>query len=156
MRQIDPVHRLRLVNAWVLTRYRDIEAVLRDHRRFGNAGRILVETIPLSLLYIDPPEHTRIRALVSKACSCDRTTTAVCYAPVWLCSTAVSSATSVLLTTARSKPPDRVNPCYRFTAFGIGTHPNGVEAAYMRFDLFERRWEFMEVWSDYLVNRLDG
>ena len=67
LRQIDPVHRLRLVNAWVLTRYRDIEAVLRDHRRFGNAGRILVETIPLSLLDIDPPEHTRIRALVSKA-----------------------------------------------------------------------------------------
>ena len=67
LRQIDPVHRLRLVDAWVLTRYREIEAVLRDHRRFGNAGRILVETIPLSLLDIDPPEHTRIRALVSKA-----------------------------------------------------------------------------------------
>ena len=47
---------------------------------------------------------------------------------------------------------ERMHP----TAFGIGTHPNGVEAAYMRFDLFERRWEFMEVWSDYLVNRLDG
>ena len=67
LRRIDPVHRLRLVDAWVLTRYRDVEAVLRDHRRFGNAGRILVETVPLSLLDLDPPEHTRLRALVSKA-----------------------------------------------------------------------------------------
>ncbi|MDE0218205.1 MAG: cytochrome P450 [Spirochaetaceae bacterium] len=67
LRRIDPVHRLRLVDAWVLTRYRDVEAVLRDHRRFGNAGRILVETVPMSLLGLDPPEHTRLRALVSKA-----------------------------------------------------------------------------------------
>ncbi len=67
LRETDPVHRMRLVNAWVLTRYQDIEAVLRDHRRFGNAGRIIVETVPLSLLEIDPPEHTRLRALVAKA-----------------------------------------------------------------------------------------
>ncbi len=67
LRRIDPVHRLRLIDAWVLTRYRDVEAVLRDHRRFGNAGRILVQTVPLSLLDLDPPEHTRLRALVSKA-----------------------------------------------------------------------------------------
>ena len=67
LRSIDPVHRLRLVDAWALTRYRDIEAVLRDHKRFGNAGRILVETVSLSLLDLDPPEHTRLRSLVSKA-----------------------------------------------------------------------------------------
>ena len=67
LQEIDPVHRLRLVDAWVLSRHRDIEAVLRDHKRFGNAGRILVETVPLSLLDLDPPEHTRLRALVSKA-----------------------------------------------------------------------------------------
>ena len=67
LRTTDPVHRLRLVDAWALTRYRDADAVLRDHKRFGNAGRILVETIPLSLLDMDPPEHTRLRALVGKA-----------------------------------------------------------------------------------------
>ncbi len=67
LRSTDPVHRMRLVNAWALTRYRDVEAVLRDHRRFGNADRIFVETVPLSLLDIDPPAHTRLRLLVSKA-----------------------------------------------------------------------------------------
>ena len=67
LRSIDPVHRMRLVDAWVLTRYRDVEAVLRDSKRFGNADRILVKTIPLSLLDTDPPAHTRLRGLVSKA-----------------------------------------------------------------------------------------
>ena len=62
LRSIDPVHRLRLVDAWVLTRYRDVETVLRDHKHFGNAGRILVPTVPMSLLDLDPPEHTRLRA----------------------------------------------------------------------------------------------
>ena len=67
LQEIDPVHRLRMVDAWVLSRHRDVAAVLRDHRRFGNAGRVLVETVSLSLLNLDPPEHTRLRTLVSKA-----------------------------------------------------------------------------------------
>ena len=67
LRSKDPVHRMRLVKAWALTRYEDVEAVLRDHKGFGNGDRILVKTIPLSLLDMDPPEHTRVRALVAKA-----------------------------------------------------------------------------------------
>ena len=67
LRTTDPVHRMRVVDAWALTRYEDAERVLRDHRRFGSSGRVLVETISLSLLDLDPPEHTRLRALVSKA-----------------------------------------------------------------------------------------
>ena len=67
LRSTDPVHRMRVIDGWALTRYRDVEAVLRDHKRFANAGRILVETVPLSLLDLDPPEHTRLRLLVSKA-----------------------------------------------------------------------------------------
>ena len=67
LRSKDPVHRMRLVKAWALTRYEDVETVLRDHKGFGNGDRILVKTIPLSLLDMDPPEHTRVRALVAKA-----------------------------------------------------------------------------------------
>ena len=67
LRSKDPVHRMRLVKAWALTRYADVEAVLRDHKRFCNGDRILVKTIPLSLLDMDPPAHTRVRTLVSKA-----------------------------------------------------------------------------------------
>ena len=39
LRRKDPVHRLRLQDAWVLTDYADVDMVLRDSRRFGNAGR---------------------------------------------------------------------------------------------------------------------
>ena len=37
MRQRDPVHRMRLLDGWALTRYKDCDAVLRDHARFSNA-----------------------------------------------------------------------------------------------------------------------
>ncbi len=67
LRTLDPVHHMRTIDAWALTRYRDVEAVLRDHARFANADRVLVETISMSLLELDPPAHTRLRLLVSKA-----------------------------------------------------------------------------------------
>ena len=35
LRANDPVHRMRLINGWVLTRYEDVDTVLRDHRRFS-------------------------------------------------------------------------------------------------------------------------
>ena len=55
LRTLDPVHRMRTIDAWALTRYRDVEAVLRDHARFANADRVFVETISMSLLELDPP-----------------------------------------------------------------------------------------------------
>ena len=36
LRSIDPVHRMRLVDAWALSRYQDVEAVLRDHEVAGH------------------------------------------------------------------------------------------------------------------------
>ena len=58
---------MRLVDAWVLTRYEDADAMLRDHERFGAEDRRFYDAGLTTLLDIDPPDHTRLRALVSRA-----------------------------------------------------------------------------------------
>lgn len=63
LREEDPVHRSPL-GFWVLSRYADVAALVRDprlgHEMDGsNEGA--------SMLFRDPPAHTRLRSLVSKA-----------------------------------------------------------------------------------------
>ncbi|HEY7140592.1 MAG TPA: cytochrome P450 [Methylomirabilota bacterium] len=76
LRAEDPVHRHPL-GFYVLTRYDDVAGFLRDGR-FGKGGyQALFESrfgsgpdgpwLPMSMLFRDPPDHTRLRALVSKA-----------------------------------------------------------------------------------------
>jgi cytochrome P450 len=75
LRAEDPVHRHPL-GFYVLTRYDDVAAFLRDPR-FGKSGyQALFESrfgggngpgVGLSMLFRDPPDHTRLRALVSQA-----------------------------------------------------------------------------------------
>ena len=77
LRARAPVHRSALLNAWLITRHADVDAILRDHRRFGNDPRKGTlsfrqqATLPpeneFTLLFLDPPDHTRLRALVNKA-----------------------------------------------------------------------------------------
>lgn len=55
---------MRLIDGWILTRYEDIDMVLRDHRRFGNLGRDYGYLPYISMLDLDPPEHTKVRGLV--------------------------------------------------------------------------------------------
>ena len=74
LREKDPVHRSRLFDGWVLSNHADVDAVLRDHQRFTNDVRNAVDDPSdgsrnevHSILYLDPPDHTRLRSLVSKA-----------------------------------------------------------------------------------------
>ena len=75
LRAKDPVHHSPL-GFWVLTRYEDVVAALRDPRLAKEAiagvvaARFGVEVPPgmgVSMLDRDPPDHTRLRGLVSKA-----------------------------------------------------------------------------------------
>ena len=76
LREKDPVHRSPMLGGWVLTRYDDIDSVLRDWKHFTSSDdsrrRRNQEDHPFgndppSMLFTDPPDHTRLRSLVSKA-----------------------------------------------------------------------------------------
>jgi len=83
LREEDPVHWSEFMQTWLLTRYDDVLAVLRDHGRFSSERRYAtnpfvqqMETYreqsgPLgrseTMLSLDPPAHTRMRNLVNKA-----------------------------------------------------------------------------------------
>ncbi len=84
LRDTDPFHRSYPADGWVLARYDDVLGVLRDPRfgadehnmsRYARVSAMLrraglpdpYEEGRGSMLRLDPPDHTRLRALVSKA-----------------------------------------------------------------------------------------
>jgi cytochrome P450 len=77
LRAKAPLHWSPLLEAWVATCYADVDAILRDQKRFSNDPRQRQRTRTArttidnpggqSMLFVDPPEHTRLRALVNKA-----------------------------------------------------------------------------------------
>ena len=75
MREQDPVHRNESVRAWFLTRHAEVSELLRDDR-FSSDGTLSERYVEppsgrarprRSMLVVDPPDHTRLRNLVSKA-----------------------------------------------------------------------------------------
>ena len=77
LRETAPVHKLGFADYWVLTRFGDCRAVLRDPRMGQpEPGDHPPELVPgaarnrggeRSLLFLNPPDHTRLRSLVSRA-----------------------------------------------------------------------------------------
>jgi cytochrome P450 len=79
LRADDPVHYSPFLGGWVLTRYADAIAFLRDHRfsrvafldlmraRFGNQPILQLQAGELA--FSDPPIHTELRGLIAKAFS---------------------------------------------------------------------------------------
>lgn len=74
----DPVHWNEVLGGWVLTRYAHVQAFLRDLRfsssriaprmeTLAEGERSLGRALSLWMVFIDPPDHTRLRMLVNKA-----------------------------------------------------------------------------------------
>ena len=76
LRERDPYHKSQLTGMLVVSRYEDIDAILRDHERFRNeeggrsdslANTSIRRELTPSILSLDPPDHTRLRGLVNRA-----------------------------------------------------------------------------------------
>jgi cytochrome P450 len=82
LREEEPVHWSDAVGGWVLTRYSDVQAILRDTRLSSDritpffdslsqqqrAGmKSLSDSLRKWTVFSDPPQHTRLRALFNKA-----------------------------------------------------------------------------------------
>lgn len=69
LRDTDPCHRCSLTKGFLVSRYRDIDRVLRDYKRFRNSpprnSQAASPTLPL--VGTNPPVHTRLRRLASRA-----------------------------------------------------------------------------------------
>jgi cytochrome P450 len=82
LRETDPVFWDKQLNGWVLTGYSDVVTMLRDPRfsaqRFVTDNEWMptemvealgspMRALTRQMLFLDPPDHTRLRGLVSKA-----------------------------------------------------------------------------------------
>jgi cytochrome P450 len=78
LREHDPVHHDQVLRRWLLTKHDDVDTLLRDRSlsadpRNGAPETFMAAFVELrhgrepSILLLDPPEHTRLRGLISKA-----------------------------------------------------------------------------------------
>src|SRR5919108_4265474 len=80
LRETEPIHQP-FPGSWLLSRHRDVEALLRNPRVSSDRRKSPLydmflqslpdperfQSIPPSMLFQDPPDHTRLRGLVNKA-----------------------------------------------------------------------------------------
>lgn len=77
LREREPLHHDQVLRRWLLTRHDDVDALLRDRTLSSDPRNGAPETFMAafvepdgrepSILLLDPPEHTRLRGLISKA-----------------------------------------------------------------------------------------
>jgi len=75
LRRHAPVYRNDRLGFWALSRHADVFAAFRDTARFSNRNGVSLDpaaakpgaSATMSFLAMDPPRHTRMRALVSRA-----------------------------------------------------------------------------------------
>ncbi|WP_128894845.1 cytochrome P450 family protein [Longirhabdus pacifica] len=83
LREEEPVHLTNIGGSdrtWLVTRYEDVQAILKDNDRFAQTKSALcpfqheklpesIEILNTNMLRMEPPEHTRLRRLAAKVFS---------------------------------------------------------------------------------------
>jgi cytochrome P450 len=73
LRDEAPVYRNDRYDFWALSRFADVEAAHRDPKLFSSSHGTVLELMSenpfptAQMIFLDPPEHTVLRALVSRA-----------------------------------------------------------------------------------------
>lgn len=76
LREMDPVHQVRFPDGqrgWMITSYAEAEAVLKDQRFIKDYSKLFggsmdqMSVFTQNMLFSDPPDHKRLRALAQKA-----------------------------------------------------------------------------------------
>lgn len=82
LREQEPVYWDQKVGAWVLTRHNDVVSALRDSKlsaqrfrldinwfpeQLQNTLKLPINALMRQMLFLDPPDHTRLRSLTAKA-----------------------------------------------------------------------------------------
>jgi cytochrome P450 len=79
LRDEQPLYRNDDLDFWALSRYADVEALHRDPRTYSSAHSTVLELMkpePIAsgqMIFMDPPSHTMLRTLVSRAFTPRRT-----------------------------------------------------------------------------------
>lgn len=73
LRENSPVFYIQEYNLWLVSRYEDVRTVLNDNKHFSSQHSLVRPTgdrdpvVENSMVSQDPPRHTKLRSLVSKA-----------------------------------------------------------------------------------------
>lgn len=67
LRDEQPCYRIAGTDIWAVSRYADVEAVLRDHAVFSSTGGVGPDWEPRPMMSMyDPPQHSRLRRSVAR------------------------------------------------------------------------------------------
>ena len=147
LRERDPVHYSILTEQFVVSRFSDVDRILRDHRNFSNdlqrarSSRGSLGTrkkLKPSMLTRDPPDHTRLRRLVNRA-----------FTP-----RSVSKMEDYIRATAHSLL-DEVDGVHEFDLMKALAVPLPTIVIARMIGVPERDLDRFKAWSDHLARALE-